>query len=296
MAALHRRRREALRGDLTGANDALQRLEQRARACAAAIEPACIIFGLAAALEGEVADAHSEMKMALAVAVETGIPWFECLARIALAQIQTDGADRRGVEAQLRAAERIARTPAQPMAVIRSGACRSQCGRAPATGARRWSPCAPRSGRGTSRGFASRSAACRGRSPSSASLALDNDVEPEFARALVRDGKLAPATPPLRVSRWPWPFRIMTFGGFQLPARRFPRRALRQGPGRPMELLKVLVALGRHNVRADQLADALWPHMEADYAHKSFTATLHRLRRMLDDDDALVSARRPAVR
>ncbi len=55
-----------------------------------------------------------------------------------------------------------------------------------------------------------------------------------------------------------------------------------------MELLKVLVALGRHNVRADQLADALWPHMEADFAHKSFTATLHRLRRLLDDDEAVV--------
>ena len=54
-----------------------------------------------------------------------------------------------------------------------------------------------------------------------------------------------------------------------------------------MELLKVLVALGGKNVRADQLADALWPNVEADYAYKSFTATLHRLRRMLEDDEAL---------
>jgi len=55
-----------------------------------------------------------------------------------------------------------------------------------------------------------------------------------------------------------------------------------------MELLKVLLALGGDNVRADQLADALWPNAEADYAYKSFTATLHRLRRMLDEDDALL--------
>ena len=54
-----------------------------------------------------------------------------------------------------------------------------------------------------------------------------------------------------------------------------------------MELLKVLVANGGHNVRADQLADSLWPHVDADYAHKSFTATLHRLRRLLDDDEAV---------
>jgi DNA-binding SARP family transcriptional activator len=60
-----------------------------------------------------------------------------------------------------------------------------------------------------------------------------------------------------------------------------------KGPGRPMELLKVLIANGGQNVRADQLADALWPHVDADYAHKSFTATLHRLRRLLDDDEAV---------
>jgi DNA-binding SARP family transcriptional activator len=54
-----------------------------------------------------------------------------------------------------------------------------------------------------------------------------------------------------------------------------------------MELLKVLVALGGQNVRSDQLADALWPRVDADYAHKSFTTTLHRLRRIFDDDEAL---------
>jgi DNA-binding SARP family transcriptional activator len=45
--------------------------------------------------------------------------------------------------------------------------------------------------------------------------------------------------------------------------------------------------MGGQNVRAEQLADALWPHAEADYAHKSFTATLHRLRRIFGGDDML---------
>jgi DNA-binding SARP family transcriptional activator len=55
-----------------------------------------------------------------------------------------------------------------------------------------------------------------------------------------------------------------------------------------VELLKVLVALGGKNVRADQLADALWPHVDADYAHKSFTQTLYRLRGYFSDEDAIV--------
>ena len=41
-------------------------------------------------------------------------------------------------------------------------------------------------------------------------------------------------------------------------------------------------------MRADQLGDALWPHVDADYAHKSFTATLHRLRRLFGEEDTLL--------
>jgi DNA-binding SARP family transcriptional activator len=119
------------------------------------------------------------------------------------------------------------------------------------------------------------------------SLALDADVVPDFARALVREGRLAPSASPLGVQHWPWAFRIYTFGAFECLRDDAPIELSAKGPGRPMELLKVLVALGGKNVRADQLADALWPNVEADYAYKSFTATLHRLRRMLEDDEAL---------
>ena len=50
----------------------------------------------------------------------------------------------------------------------------------------------------------------------------------------------------------------------------------------------MLIALGGQSLRADRSADALWPHAEADYAHKSFTATLHRLRRLLGREEALL--------
>jgi DNA-binding SARP family transcriptional activator len=94
--------------------------------------------------------------------------------------------------------------------------------------------------------------------------------------------------PPLRVTGWPWPFRISTLGGFQLLKEGAPVEFSGKGPGRPMELLKVLIAMGGQGVRSDQLADALWPHVDADYAYKSFTATLHRLRRLLGDDEAVL--------
>jgi len=104
----------------------------------------------------------------------------------------------------------------------------------------------------------------------------------------VRARRLVPQASARRVRGWPWPFRIVTLGGFELRRDDAPIEFAGKGPGRPVELLKVLIALGGENVRADHLADALWPHVDADYAHKSFTATLHRLRRMLEDDDALL--------
>ncbi len=52
--------------------------------------------------------------MALAVAVETGIPWFECLARFALADLQAGSDDRLGAQSQLRAAESIVQRLASP--------------------------------------------------------------------------------------------------------------------------------------------------------------------------------------
>jgi DNA-binding SARP family transcriptional activator len=118
--------------------------------------------------------------------------------------------------------------------------------------------------------------------------ALARGVEPEYARSLARERRLVPRTPPLRVPGWPWPLRVSTLGRFQLLRGDAPVEYSAKAPGRPLELLKVLIALGGHGVRAEQIGDALWPHVDADYAHKSFTATLHRLRRLLEDDDTLL--------
>jgi LuxR family transcriptional regulator, maltose regulon positive regulatory protein len=119
-------------------------------------------------------------------------------------------------------------------------------------------------------------------------LAMRRGIEPECARSLVRTGRLVPATPALRLKHWPWRFRIHALGEFGLQRSEEVVEFSVKGPGRPVELLKVMVALGGSHVRVDQLADALWPHVDADYAYKSFTATLHRLRRIFEDDDAVL--------
>jgi len=270
-------------GDKPEAEGALGTLEQQGARLRRG-DRACMHYLRAwrATLAGEPAEAHREAKLALALAIETGVPWLECLARIALAQ--TGASDRRASEAQLRAAEVIAERLRAPWLAYAVRLAASAT--AVETGDRRAAlenlRIAFRAGH--EHGFRQPPGWQPDALGGLCALALETDVEPEFARALVRDGRLAPAVPPLGVRRWPWPFRILTFGGFQCLRDEAAIELSGKGPGRPMELLKVLVSLGMHNVRADQLADALWPNVEADYAYKSLTATLHRLRRMLDDD------------
>jgi len=60
-----------------------------------------------------------------------------------------------------------------------------------------------------------------------------------------------------------------------------------KAPGRPMELLRMLIAFGGEGVAEGQLTDLLWPDADGDRAHTAFTTTLGRLRTLLGCDDAL---------
>jgi len=57
---------------------------------------------------------------------------------------------------------------------------------------------------------------------------------------------------------------------------------------RPLELLKALIAYGGTQVSESRLTDALWPRVDGDSAHRSFTSALHRLRKLLGEDRAVL--------
>jgi DNA-binding SARP family transcriptional activator len=118
--------------------------------------------------------------------------------------------------------------------------------------------------------------------------ALRLGIEVDVAQGLARHLGLRPPPQARRLRRWAWRYELCTLGGFELLREGQPIEFSAKGPGRPLELLKVLVAYGGRHVRVDELTDALWPHVDGDYAYKSFTATLHRLRRLLGDDDAVL--------
>jgi ATP/maltotriose-dependent transcriptional regulator MalT/DNA-binding SARP family transcriptional activator len=121
-----------------------------------------------------------------------------------------------------------------------------------------------------------------------ADFALEHDIEPDYVRVLIeRNGLLAPAD---AGARWPFRLRVRVLGSFELLRDGVPVRFSGKAQQRPLDLLKLAVALGGRDVDSQQLTSALWPDADGAAAKTSFDSTLFRLRKLLDVDDALTLA------
>jgi ATP/maltotriose-dependent transcriptional regulator MalT/DNA-binding SARP family transcriptional activator len=121
-----------------------------------------------------------------------------------------------------------------------------------------------------------------------ANHALEHGIESEFVRKLIARGALvAPAD---AGPAWPFRLRVRALGGFELARDGEPVRFTGKTQQRPLDVLKLLVALGGKDVDAQQLMAALWPDADGAAAKTSFDTALFRLRKLLDVDNALVLA------
>ncbi len=95
--------------------------------------------------------------------------------------------------------------------------------------------------------------------------------------------------------------RDYTLGRFRVEIAGAPLRSGSKPQRKPLELLKVLVALGREWVAAERIAESLWLDAEGDHAYSALTTTLSRLRkrighgslRLQDGRQSLESAPKP---
>ena len=122
--------------------------------------------------------------------------------------------------------------------------------------------------------------------PEVCSLALSEDIEPSYVGEVIKRYAIAPPRPYLR--HWPWPIQISTLGAFAIVKAGTPIELTKSATRKPMELLKAIIALGVEGVSVAALIDHLWPDAEGDTAQKTFAITLHRLRRQLGDEHAVV--------
>jgi len=117
--------------------------------------------------------------------------------------------------------------------------------------------------------------------------ALELGIETEYVKDLIRKRDLIPAESPMHIEDWPWAVKIYTLGRFGLEINGHKFSSKGKAQKKPLEMLKALLALGGRDVRVEQLSDALWPDADGDMAGQSFKITLHRLRKIIKNENAV---------
>lgn len=84
-----------------------------------------------------------------------------------------------------------------------------------------------------------------------------------------------------------WPIKIYTLGRFSIERKEQPFSLPGRGKRKPLEMLRALIAFGGREVSQELIGEALWPDAEGDATQRSFDTTLHRLRKLINDDRAI---------
>jgi len=117
--------------------------------------------------------------------------------------------------------------------------------------------------------------------------ALQEGIEVDYVRELIRRNQLSPDPANPDLEQWPWPVKVHTLGRFGLLVDGRPVEFGRKVQQKPLALLKALIALGGRGVPEAKLTEFLWPEADGDLAHNSFEVALSRLRKLLGKEDAL---------
>jgi len=116
-------------------------------------------------------------------------------------------------------------------------------------------------------------------------LALENGIEVEFVRRTIETRGIAP--PANAPESWPWAIRVEALGEFKVYRRGEPLAFEGKAQKKPLELLKVLIALGGRSVAKERLQDVLWPDAESAAASAALDVLVSRLRKLLGEVEAV---------
>lgn len=117
--------------------------------------------------------------------------------------------------------------------------------------------------------------------------ALEAGIEVEYVKKLVRSRNLVPKTSPVEIEAWPWPVKIYTLGRFSLIRDDKPVSFSGKIQKKPLEMLKVIIALGGRRVREDNVVDILWPDTDGISGRRVFATTLCRLKKLIGNEKAV---------
>ncbi len=118
--------------------------------------------------------------------------------------------------------------------------------------------------------------------------ALEAEIEMDYVRDFVRTYRLFPDKLPIESENWPWAVKIHTLGCFEIMREGRLLEFKGKAPRKIILLLKAIIAFGGKGADEAQLADLIWPDADGDTARKSLHTSLHRLRKLLGNEKALL--------
>jgi DNA-binding SARP family transcriptional activator len=116
-------------------------------------------------------------------------------------------------------------------------------------------------------------------------LTLEHGIEVEFVRRHIEARGIAP--PANAPESWPWPIHVHALGGFAVRHGGEPLTIEGKAQKKPLELLKMLIALGGHGVAKEKLCDLLWPDAEPAAAVSALDTAISRLRKLIGEPTAI---------
>lgn len=119
-------------------------------------------------------------------------------------------------------------------------------------------------------------------------LARQEAIEKDFVSSFIRRWKVVPQNACVPPELWPWPVRISVLGLFRVNLNGEIIVPSSRRQGKPLELLQVLISMGGNRVAEATIQDILWPDSEGDKQSRVLKTTLHRLRKLLGDKEAIV--------
>lgn len=118
--------------------------------------------------------------------------------------------------------------------------------------------------------------------------ALQADIHPDLVTQLISRMRLTPPPRESIAEHWPWPIKLYTLGRLEIIKQGQVIDLGKKPPKKPLELLMLLVSGVDQGITRDAAADHLWPDADGDRAVQNLNTTLHRLRKLLGNDQAVL--------
>lgn len=116
-------------------------------------------------------------------------------------------------------------------------------------------------------------------------MALEHDIEPEYARRLIRRRHLVPPTDGRVHESWPWRVQIHALGPLRLKIAGVIPTSARKSPLKLLELLTLLIASGEAGITAERAMEAL----RGTKSREALRVALYRLRGLLESEDSILT-------